>query len=113
MANQRESKLKIIRDLPHIPTSIRVARVASSLLSPRDAAVEAELFSRQYHPDGLNCKDVVELVDLRGNTIGGAIIWEARWDKHRIEQALQAARCVLREAFDKQQSSLPQALRRN
>ncbi len=109
MANPRESELKIIRDIVGIgiPTDVRVARVASPLLSLRSAAIEAKKFIGQHHPDQLTCEDIVKLEDSRGNIIGGAIIWEASWEKETFEQGQEIMEALLREAFVGEQANHP------
>jgi hypothetical protein len=103
MTNPRESQLRIIRDISGIPTNIRIARVASPLLSLGVARREAERFIAQHDSDQLTCEDIVELKDPKGNTIGGAMIWEARWKKKPEESALQAVRHLLRDEFEREQ----------
>lgn len=95
-----ESKLTIIRDIVDvgIPTSVRVARVAAPLMSPRRARIEAELFAEQQNPDELHFEDVVTLIDPRGRVIGGALVWEARWEKDpEVRARREAEEFILEE----------------
>jgi hypothetical protein len=73
---------------------------------------EIALFVEQHAPIGLMQTDLVELVDPRGNVIGGAIIWEAALEKRppltqdlRSTQELDAARYVLAQEFEQTQNT--------
>lgn len=107
MNNPKESKIQIIRDIPRIPTDIRFARAASPLLSPKEARLEARKFVRQHNPDNLSCEDVVEITDTKGDTIGGAIIWEASWVKESDIQRKEDPLVALREALQEEQMDQP------
>lgn len=107
MANPKESKLQIIRDIYQMPTSIRFARVTSPLLGLEEARREARKFINQHNPDNLSCEDVVTLEDPKGKTIGGAIIWEASWIKEQVSQNVENALFALREALEQEQISQP------
>jgi hypothetical protein len=107
MANIRESRLRIVGEIPSNDPKFRYSRVASPLLAEEDVHGEVNLFLEQHRPDDLVWRDTVELTDPRGRIIGGAVIWEARWErKSRPEQALDAARYVLAQGFEQTQNSL-------
>jgi len=110
MANSRESKLTIIRDIVGlgIPSSMRVARVASPLMGPISAAIEARKFQKQHNPDDLSVKNVKILEDAKGNMIGGAIIWEATWVRESTEQeAKDTIQALMQEIFMQEQADHP------
>lgn len=109
MANPAESKLRIISDIPGFTEDVRVARVASPIITPREYKVEAIKFDAQYHPDRLTLKQKVELVDSSGRTIGGAMIWEATWVKKTDDSALQAVRDLMGSQFEQEQLEHPEA----
>ena len=112
MAERKGSQLTIIRDIPKLPTDVRFAMVASPLFeSPLIAAIEASKFEEEHEPGELHIENIVTLEDSKGNVIGGAIIWEAAWEKNKGKEELGMAAAIdlIRQTFGRKQADNPRA----